>query len=171
MFSLWTVYINILLMLFHVYVSVHVIVWSCDLMLHVFPPYLYGTVSLSFPCVSPPAWLLATMRVGNVQPSGYVSHLSDDQDESRRPFVAADGNDSDSSQETLHYGKPEVNGINKYGTDDWQNVWWSQNRILYYLCIYFERAKQILCFVVINIEDPVVIDIFLEYCKFFISQV
>ncbi|WAR23924.1 NPAL2-like protein [Mya arenaria] len=69
-----------------------------------------------------PAWLLATMNVGKVQPSGYVSHISDEQDESRRPFVAADGADSDSSQDTLYTTyKPEANGINgnmNYGTDE-----------------------------------------------------
>ncbi|KAL4236308.1 NIPA-like protein 2 [Mactra antiquata] len=76
-------------------------------------------VSIASRCF--PAWLLATMNVGKVQPSGSVSHLIDD-DESRRPFVAADGDaDSDSSQDTL-YTTSEKNGhiqySKKYGSDN-----------------------------------------------------
>lgn len=62
------------------------------------------------------------MNVGKVQPSGYVSHLVNDDEESRRPFVAADGDvDSDSSAELyITTSTGGMNGINnkRYGADD-----------------------------------------------------
>lgn len=66
-------------------------------------------VSIASRCF--PAWLLATMNVGRVQPP--VKDLVDDEEnEVRRPFVVSDA-DSSSSQETL-YTKPELNGTVHY---------------------------------------------------------
>ena len=68
------------------------------------------------------AWLLATMNVGKVQPSGYVSHLVSEEEDSRRPFVAADGlADSDSEAELyVTTSTGGINGLNnkRYGADD-----------------------------------------------------
>lgn len=71
-------------------------------------------VSIASRCF--PAWLLATMNVGKVQPSGSVSHLIAEDEEARRPFVAADGDaESNSSQETLFTNSLEMNGSAQYG--------------------------------------------------------
>ncbi|XP_053395258.1 NIPA-like protein 2 isoform X2 [Mercenaria mercenaria] len=70
-------------------------------------------VSIASRCF--PAWLLATINVGKVQPSGSVSHLITEDEESRRPFVAADGDTaSNSSQEILFTFAPEQNGSVQY---------------------------------------------------------
>lgn len=60
------------------------------------------------------------MNVGKVQPSGYVSHLASEEEESRRHLVEADGNESDSSAEIYVTNSGGVNGINskRYGADD-----------------------------------------------------
>ena len=82
--------------------------------------YINATINVIFYYL---AWLLATINVGKVQPSGSVSHLITEDEESRRPFVAADGDTaSNSSQEMLYMSVQEPNGkvhySKSYGSDN-----------------------------------------------------
>lgn len=61
-----------------------------------------------------PAWLLANMNIGPVQPSGNVNHVIDE-DESRRP-LAADNSD-DSSEEAIYNGI-DMPMSKKYGVNE-----------------------------------------------------
>jgi hypothetical protein len=67
-------------------------------------------------------WLLATMNVGKVQPKSNVSHLIEEDEEARRPFVAADGDTGSSSSQEVLYTTSEPNGSvhysKKYGAKD-----------------------------------------------------
>lgn len=62
-----------------------------------------------FPFHQLKSWLLATVNVGQVQPSGMVTHLVTD-DEARQPFITEDDDEEDEESQNTLYNVAESNG-------------------------------------------------------------
>lgn len=62
------------------------------------------------------SWLLATVNVGQVQPSGHVSHLIEGESSQRRGLIQ--DQDTSSSQDTLYSTAESHTSPKKYGTND-----------------------------------------------------